>query len=169
MNADGSNQTNLTPDPLPGTIDNRRPSWSPNGARIAYASNEGGTYDIWTMRADGSDRQRISSSEDLDTEPAWSPNGQSIVFRRSFNSGGSDLFVVPAAGGQTSQLTMPGEQRMPAWTPDGARLVFVTHATLSARPDLYSMTSSGTDFQQIVTGAVAGGSLNPAFLKRSNN
>jgi Tol biopolymer transport system component len=55
MNANGSNQANLTPDPLPATIDNRRPAWSPEGTRIAFGSNEGGTFDIWTMKADGSE------------------------------------------------------------------------------------------------------------------
>jgi Tol biopolymer transport system component len=169
MNANGSNQVNITPDPLPATIDSRRPVWSPDGTRIAYASNESGTYDIWTMKSDGSDTRQLSTGEDLDTEPAWSPNGQSIVFRRSFNAGSSDLFVVAAAGGQPVQLAMPGEQRMPVWTPDGGRLVFVNHATLSSRPDIYSMTPDGGDVRPIVTDAVAGGSLNPAFLKRSAN
>jgi Tol biopolymer transport system component len=169
MNANGSNQVNITPDPLPATIDSRRPVWSPDGTRIAYASNESGTYDIWTMKSDGSDTRQLSTGEDLDTEPAWSPNGQSIVFRRSFNAGTSDLFVVAAAGGQPVQLAMPGEQRMPVWTPDGGRLVFVNHATLSSRPDIYSMKSDGGDVRPIVTDAVAGGSLNPAFLKRSEN
>ena len=169
MNADGSNQTNITPDPLPATIDNRRPAWSPDGTRIAFASNEGGTYDIWTMKSDGSNRLRISSSDDLDTEPAWSPDGKTIAFRRSFINGGSDLYIVPAGGGQALQLAMAGEQRLPVWAPDGARLVFVNHATISARPDLYSMTPDGRDVRPIVTDGVAGGSLNPAFLKRPSH
>jgi Tol biopolymer transport system component len=169
MNANGSSQINLTPDPLPATIDNRRPAWSPDGTRIAFGSNEGGTYDIWTMKADGADPQRISSGNDLDTEPAWSPDGTSIAFRRSFTAGGSDLFVVPAAGGAARQLVLAGEQRMPVWTPEGARLVFVNSATVNARPDLYSMTAGGEDFRPIVTDGVPGGSINPAYLKRSSN
>lgn len=167
MNADGSNQVNLTPDPLPATIENSRPAWSPDGTRIAYASNEGGTYDIWTMKHDGSNALRLSATADLDTEPAWSPDGQSIAFRRTLTSGGSDLFIVPFAGGNALQLAMPGEQRLPVWTPDGSRLVFVNHATVSARPDLYSMTPDGGDVRPLVTNGVAGGSLNPAFLKRT--
>jgi Tol biopolymer transport system component len=105
---------------------------------------------------------------DLDTEPAWSPGGGSVAFRRSFNAGGSDLFIVPASGGDAVALAMPGEQRLPIWTPDGTRLVFVTHATLNARPDLYSMSANGTDFRPIVTAGVQGGSVNPAFLKRAS-
>ena len=169
MNADGSSPLDITPDPLPGTIDNRRPAWSPDGTRIAFASNEGGTFDIWTMNPNGSDKLRLSNSVDLDAEPAWSPDGTAIVFRRSFFSGGADLFVVSAAGGAERGLAMPGEQRLPVWTPDGARLVFVNHASVSARPDLYSMTPDGGDVRPIVTDAVGGGSVNPSFLRRTNH
>ena len=100
---------------------------------------------------------------------AWSPDGASIAFRRSFSSGGSDLIIVPAAGGQDLLLAMPGEQRLPVWTPDGARLVFVNSATVTARPDIYSTIADGGDVRPIVTDAVAGGSLNPAFLRRPGN
>jgi Tol biopolymer transport system component len=169
MNADGSNQVDLTPDPLPGTIDHRRPAWSPDGTRIAFSSNEGGGFDIWTMKPDGSDARRISTSSDFESEPAWSPDGSSIAFRRSFSSGGSDLIIVAVASGQERLLALPGEQRLPVWTPDGARLVFVNSATVAARPDIYSMTPDGVDVRPIVTDGVAGGSLNPAFLRRPSN
>jgi hypothetical protein len=46
--ADGSGPVNLTPDPVPAVTDESRPAWSPDGLRIAYASNASGDYDIWT-------------------------------------------------------------------------------------------------------------------------
>jgi Tol biopolymer transport system component len=166
MNADGTNPVNLTPDPLPGIWDERRPSWSPDGTRIAFATNAGGNVDIWTMQDDGTDPQRLTNTVDLDTEPSWSPDGATIAFRRSSNDLGTDICVVPARGGETVRLTLPGVQRTPTWTPDGTRLVFVNHATTSDRPDLYSMRPDGTDVTPVVAEEVPGGCLNPEYLKR---
>lgn len=166
MNADGSNAVNLTPDPLPGVTDERRPAWSPDGTRLAYAGNAGGDMDIWTLAADGSDPRRITNSPDYDTEPAWSPDGRTLVFRRSDPAGGSDLAFVPAAGGTVTRLPLSGEQRQPAWSPDGAWLVCVHQLTAAERPDLYRVTTDGAPPQALVTDAMPGGSLNPAFLRR---
>ncbi len=165
MNADGSNPVNLTPDPLPGVTNEARPAWSPDGTRIAYASNAGGNIDIWTMASDGSDKLRLTNTSDLDTEPAWSPDGHDIVFRRA-GASESNLYIVPAGGGVAVALALPGEQRMPVWSPDGARIVFVNQANLLARPELYSVITTGTELQPLVTSAVPGGSVNPAFLRR---
>ncbi len=166
MNADGSDPVNLTPDPLPGVWDERRPTWSPDGNRIAFATNAAGNVDIWTMRADGSDPTQITNTIDLDTEPAWSPDGATIAFRRSSNDTGSDICVVPATGGETVRLTLPGVQRTPTWHPDGTRLVFVNQPTTADRPDLHSMRPDGTDVTPVVDDEVPGGSLNPEYLKR---
>lgn len=167
MQANGSGAVNLTPDPLPGVTDERHPAWSPNGERIAFSSDAAGNYDLWTMAADGSDRRQLTSSEDFDAEPAWSPDGTTIAFRRSAPVIGSDLWLVPAGGGSATAIVLPGEQRQPLWSLDGSWLVFVSHPSLAARPDLYRMHPDGTAIENLVGPVVAGGSLNPAWLARN--
>ncbi len=59
---------------------NTRPRWSPDGKRIAFISDRGGSSQIWTMAPDGSDAKqvtRISSEADGET---WSPDGRSFLF-----------------------------------------------------------------------------------------
>jgi hypothetical protein len=66
MNADGSDQTNLTPkmDTGTGTWTSRAPAWSPNGAYIYFTGIRPGllTEQIYVMRADGSDHVLLTAN-----------------------------------------------------------------------------------------------------------
>ena len=43
-----------------GTVDNGADSWSPDGTKIAFASNRSGTYEIYTMNVDGSGVREVT-------------------------------------------------------------------------------------------------------------
>ena len=70
------------------------PSFSQDGAAIAYASDRGGNFDIWTQRLAGGDAVQVTRDPAADSQPDWSPDGNRIVFRSERGDGG--LFVVPA-------------------------------------------------------------------------
>src|SRR3990172_120497 len=76
MNSDGSNATNLS---RHGHFDGW-PAWSPDGKRIAFATNRDDVYQIYVMNADGSDAIRAVQSFYTDVRLQWSPDGRSIVF-----------------------------------------------------------------------------------------
>ena len=68
MNADGSLQTNITPDPAALDAD---PVWSRDGRKIAFVKTPiGGGLNIWTMSPDGSGQTQITRS-DVDVQPDW--------------------------------------------------------------------------------------------------
>lgn len=58
MKADGSDVGRLTTDEAMDW----RPSWSPDGARIAFESYRNGEADVFSMGADGTDVKRLTTS-----------------------------------------------------------------------------------------------------------
>jgi Tol biopolymer transport system component len=99
MNADGSNQTQLT-------NSGYSPRWSPDSSRITFLSNRDGNFEIYVMNADGSNQTRLTNNPDLDESPDWSPDGTRMVFKslRDLNNN-SNIYVMNADGTSQTRLT----------------------------------------------------------------
>ena len=124
MNPDGAGAVNLTKEQ---PCCNEVPTWSPDGAKIAFASNRDGNYEIYVMDADGSNPIRLTTTQESDTNPAWAPDGRRIAFQ-SKRDGDWEVYATNAdASGEPSNLTNdPAADTEPSWSPDGTRLAFVS-------------------------------------------
>jgi serine/threonine protein kinase len=96
------------------------PTFSPEGESIAYASNQSGNFDIWTMPIEGGNPVQVTTDPAHDWQPDWSPNQNRIAFRSERDGGG--VFVALSTGGPATQITQFGYE--PQWAPDGSRILF---------------------------------------------
>ncbi len=93
------------------------PAFSPDGRKLAFISERGGTRELWVSNADGSEtRQLTSLSGEMTGKPSWSPDGRLLAFH------GWGIKVVPADGGPVLTLSPLGE--MPTWSSDGRSIYF---------------------------------------------
>ena len=107
-----------------------QPSWSPHGHRLAYWSVVGGQRDLWTIRADGTDPQRITNDATVDWGPVWAPDGKHLYF--TSNRGGSmNLWRVAIDEATGKALAAPEPITVPAQfvaylsiSADGRRLLY---------------------------------------------
>ena len=74
--ADGSGLANISRNPA---FDGW-PMWSPDGRRIAFASNRSSSYQVYVMDADGSDVRLVANTDGRATAPQWSRDGKGIYF-----------------------------------------------------------------------------------------
>ena len=150
INADGTGVVALTNGPGHDSY----PSWSPDGTRIAFASDRSGNYQVHVMDADGTDVQRLTTSSAQDVQPDWSADGSLLAFTRSSASGDTIFTMRPdgtapaplAAGAGASGLT-------PRWSPDGTRLA-VTFDD-GGTPNIEVMRSDGSRRARVLTDASA--------------
>ena len=67
--------------------------------RIAFASDRGGTPDVWVMNTDGSDPKQLTDIVARDDAPSWSPDGSRIAYL-SDRDGNFEVYVMNADGRQ---------------------------------------------------------------------
>ena len=100
IDADGRNLVNLTNSP---GIDDEVSAYSSDGSRIVFLSRRSGSYNIWTMNADGSDPRQVTTSGRAAGGLAFDLTGRYIVY---FDSSSFDLGVITVDGDTiTTNLT----------------------------------------------------------------
>ncbi|MRR29127.1 DUF5050 domain-containing protein [bacterium] len=143
VNADGSNSVNITDDPA----QEREPTWSPDGMRIAFMREKEGNREIYTMNSDGSSVIALTENPENDNDPEWSPVRNQVVFS-SRRDGNWEIYRVNDDGTGLVRLTTDKMQDThPTWSPDGQQIAFLSNR--SAYNEIYIMNLDGSNVQKI--------------------
>lgn len=121
----------------PEALGDSSPSWSSDGAKVAFSSDESGHSDIYVMNVDGTERVNLTNREAKDMDPAWSPDGEWIVFL-SRMQGKTDIHRVRPDGTGLASLTAYPAQLYgsPVWSPDGSKIAFTSNRDADPPPQL---------------------------------
>jgi tetratricopeptide (TPR) repeat protein len=107
-------------------IEDSAPSWSRDGAKIAFASNKAGDrnwriYVSWLVGTGEPVELRLGES------PDWSPGGDKIVYRGCDERGGNcGIYIMDENGANPTRLTTDASDNAPAWSPDGSQVAFMS-------------------------------------------
>ena len=114
--------------------DEREPSFSPDGNRVAFSWNgeKGDNRDIYAMQIGGQTPLRLTQDPAEDDYPAWSHDSKQIAFLRRRDARRWDIQVVSSLGGGERKLQEirfdqghSGDSHpLLAWSPDGNQIVF---------------------------------------------
>lgn len=104
----------------PGEED--RPSFSPDGGRLAFVSDRGGNMDIWVKNLKTGEVTNITSdSFNKESFPGWSPDGKMIVYQS--NSKSPALFIQNLESKKRRLLIEKAST--PKWSPDGKYISYL--------------------------------------------
>ncbi|MFJ3901777.1 LpqB family beta-propeller domain-containing protein [Streptomyces sp. NPDC090025] len=146
---DGTPTTRLTHT----AADEGRPSWSPDGKNLAYSRSDATTGYSRLLRINVATHAQTPFTGPVthDATPDWSRTGW-IVFSRVETAGGfAHLFVIRPDGSGLKRITAArANDKYPAWSPDGSRVVFTRGGSDDADPEhLWLVRGDGTAPKQL--------------------
>lgn len=132
-----------------GGCAHKRPTWSPDGSRIAYESG-GAIYEVGLCGTALPERnpRRIGAG----TSPSYSRDGRHLVFERN-----GDIWKRDIQGGTEANLTRTGTAEWePRWTKAGSPADLIVFLSGSrTKSDVHTMDANGQNRKQVTTTATA--------------
>ena len=109
------------------------PQISPDGEWVVYRRmaldimKDRSSGNLWRLRSDGSQHQKLTSRETSENSPRWSPSGDRIAFVSSTEEG-SEIYMYWVDSGKFARLTqLPFSPSSLTWSPSGKYLAFSMH------------------------------------------
>ena len=157
IRADGQGETRLT-QAQPSGLD-LHSAWSADGAWLAFTEILGNQSWIVTMRADGSERTRITPDGAYNLVPSIAPDGSRIAYTSDRDGNGRyEVYTIAADGTDERRITEspPSVTYVgPKYSPDGTKLLVAKRESpTDPNQDLYIINADGTGIpQRLTTGA----------------
>ena len=120
---------------------------------ILYASTKKNvrSWDLFTIKADGSERQQLTDTREPEQHPSWSPDGKKILFTRGDVMTNIDLYVMDVDSANVVRLTEhPERDQRGVFSPDGETIAFVSQRDGDVA--VWLMAADGANPRKLVQG-----------------
>jgi len=126
-------------------------AWSPDRSLIAFASNDTGTWHIYTIDPTGENLTQITDFSSAD--PDWSPDGGSLIFQsdhRNEPENVPDIYAINLDGSNLIEILDNPElpDFDPGWSPNGTQIMFGSNRT--GISETFVMNANGENITQLI-------------------
>lgn len=111
-----------------GDWDDITPAPSPDGEKIAFASNRSGFWDLYLLDLESGDLTQLTDTPEYEGAPTWSPDGSFIAFE-AYEDDNLNIVVGPASDPLDDPIHLTvasSSDHSPAWAPDGRHIAFIS-------------------------------------------
>lgn len=100
------------------------PSYSPDGAQVAFVSSRSGQPEVWLASPDGTGARMLTQEAYAVSTPRWRPNGGYLVFGAALPSRYA-IYTASVSNGQKSRVTPSSQDAAePSWSADGETVYY---------------------------------------------
>ena len=115
-----------------GDWDDITPAPSPDGTKLAFASNRLGHWDLFLMDLSSGELTQLTDTPEYDGAPTWSPDGSFLAYE-SYRDDNLEIIIGPVeepAKNAIRLTTSPATDHSPAWAPGGRQIAFVSNGDI---------------------------------------